>query len=184
MAQLIACVSNVEVQSVIWYLYVWNLTWLPSNIYREICEVYGDCIVSVQTVRKWIRPFKVGRINVTDEDREGKPSDARNTDTIAGVRALLEDNCRFTVRQLNLLMQYCFYSGGRFCPSNTDVTDNSNYSHTFYRCAYYGICIIGTVISDLYFSWRNKNNPYANEEKRNESWKARSEVNYIDDVAL
>ncbi len=44
-------------------------------------------------------------MNITDEDREGRPSDARNTDTIAGVHVLLEDNCRLTVRQLKLLMR-------------------------------------------------------------------------------
>ncbi len=59
--------------------------------------MYADRIVSVQTVRKWIRLFKKGRMNVTDEDCVGRPSDALNTDTIAGVRSLLKDNCHLTV---------------------------------------------------------------------------------------
>ncbi len=54
MAQLIACMSNVEVRSVIQYPYIKNSMWSPSDIYRDICEVYDDRIVSVQTARKWI----------------------------------------------------------------------------------------------------------------------------------
>ncbi len=37
-------------------------------------------------------PVQGGRMNITDEDREGRPSDACNTDTIAGVRTLFKDN--------------------------------------------------------------------------------------------
>ncbi len=66
--------------------------------------MYGDRIVSVQTVRKWIRLFKERHTNITDEDCEGRLSAARNTDTIAGAHVLLEDNCRLTVRQLELLI--------------------------------------------------------------------------------
>ncbi len=105
MAQLIACASNVEVKNIIRYLYIQNPTWLPGDIYHKICEVYGDCIVSVQTVRKWIRLFKERRTNVTNEDCEGRQSDARNIYTIAGVCTLPEDNCRLTVQQLELLMR-------------------------------------------------------------------------------
>ncbi len=42
-------------------------------------------------------------MNITDEDCDGRPSDACNTDTIASVRVLLEDDCHSTVRQLELL---------------------------------------------------------------------------------
>ncbi len=41
----------------------------------------------------------------TDKDHEGRPSDARNTDTIAGIRSLLEDDCNLTVQQLELLIR-------------------------------------------------------------------------------
>ncbi len=60
---------------------------------REICEVYCDRIVSVQTVRKWIRLFKEGCANVTEKNRDERPSDARNTNTIAEAHSLLEDDC-------------------------------------------------------------------------------------------
>ncbi len=43
--------------------------------------------------------------NVTDKGCKGRPSDARNTDTNAGVRELLEDDCCLTVRELELLMR-------------------------------------------------------------------------------
>ncbi len=55
-------------------------------------------------MRKWIRLFKEGRANITNEDCEGKLSDAHNIDTTAGVCVLLEDDCRLAVRQLELLM--------------------------------------------------------------------------------
>ncbi len=89
---------------VIRYLYIQNPTWSPSHIYREICEAYGDRIVSTNC-EKMDTHMQGGVYQHYQRRLRGKTYDAHNTDTIAGIRALLEDGCRLTVRQLELLMR-------------------------------------------------------------------------------
>ena len=47
---------------------------LPSDIYHQICQVYGDNAMSDGMVRKWVRMFNEGRENVYDEARSERPS--------------------------------------------------------------------------------------------------------------
>ncbi|GFV04302.1 histone-lysine N-methyltransferase SETMAR [Trichonephila clavipes] len=46
----------------------------PIEIYRQICEVYGQNAMSDSMVRRWIRQFNEGRSEVHDEERSGRPS--------------------------------------------------------------------------------------------------------------
>ncbi|KAL4704968.1 hypothetical protein ACJJTC_005453 [Scirpophaga incertulas] len=61
-----------EVRAVIRFLSAKGVK--PIDIHREICEVYGQNIMSDGMVRKWVRAFKDGRTNVHDEERSGRPS--------------------------------------------------------------------------------------------------------------
>ncbi|KAL4710086.1 hypothetical protein ACJJTC_016488 [Scirpophaga incertulas] len=61
-----------EVRAVIRFLSAKGVK--PIDIHREICEVYGQNIMSDGMVRKWVRAFKDGRTNVHDEQRSGRPS--------------------------------------------------------------------------------------------------------------
>ncbi len=75
MAALISHVSDVEVHAVIRYLKACE--WTPSEIYRELCEVYGEQqTMSAQVVRKWVQQFKEGRVNVQSLPCVGRPSTA------------------------------------------------------------------------------------------------------------
>jgi len=47
---------------------------LPSEIHHQICQVYGDNVMSDGMGRKWVRMFNEGRENVQDEARSGRPS--------------------------------------------------------------------------------------------------------------
>ncbi|PRD35554.1 UNVERIFIED_CONTAM: hypothetical protein NCL1_11256 [Trichonephila clavipes] len=44
------------------------------KIYRQICEVYGQNVMSDSMVRRWDRHFNEGRSEVHDEERSGRPS--------------------------------------------------------------------------------------------------------------
>jgi transposase len=44
------------------------------EIHRELRAVYDQNVMSEETVRQWCRMFKVGRTNVHDEERSGRPS--------------------------------------------------------------------------------------------------------------
>jgi hypothetical protein len=44
----------------------------PAEIHKKIFEVYGIGAMNEGIVRKWCRLFKVGTINVPDEERSGR----------------------------------------------------------------------------------------------------------------
>ncbi|CAK9818783.1 Histone-lysine N-methyltransferase SETMAR [Anthophora plagiata] len=67
-----------------------------KNTAKEICDVYGDRSVTVQTVRNWFRRFRAGNFNLKDEDRSGRPS---TTDTDL-IKAYLDENPRSSVREI------------------------------------------------------------------------------------
>lgn len=67
-----------------------------ENTAKEICDVYGDQSITVQTVRNWFRRFRAGNFNLKDKDRSGRPS---TTDTDL-IKAYLDENPRSSVREI------------------------------------------------------------------------------------
>ena len=65
MSPLIENSADFEMRSVIRYL---SAKGVKVEIHRNICEVYGQNIMSDGMVRKWIGAFKDGRKNVHDDD--------------------------------------------------------------------------------------------------------------------
>ena len=61
---------DCEIQSVIRFSNARNV--LPSEIHHQICQVYGDNVMSDGMVRKWVRIFNEGRENMNDETRIGR----------------------------------------------------------------------------------------------------------------
>jgi len=74
---------------------------LPSEIHHQICQVYGDNVISGGMVRKWVRMFNEGRENVHDEARSGRPS-LVNIDLVRKVKERVRDDRRFTISDLSL----------------------------------------------------------------------------------
>jgi transposase len=64
--------DDCEIRSVIRFLNARNVK--PADIHRQICEAYGENVMSDGLVRKWVRKFKEGRDSVHDEPRSGRPS--------------------------------------------------------------------------------------------------------------
>lgn len=98
--------GEVEVREVIRSLTARNLT--TPVIHNQLSEVYGN-VISIQFARKWMRLFKEGREDVRDIPLSGRLTTAVNDDSIAAVRELLEDDCRYTVREMRALLNenYC-----------------------------------------------------------------------------
>jgi hypothetical protein len=44
-----------------------------AEIYRQVCEVYGENAMSHWMVRRWCRMFSEGKTNVHDDDQSGRP---------------------------------------------------------------------------------------------------------------
>jgi len=64
--------ADCEIRSVISFLNARNV--LPNEIHHQICQGYGDNVMSDGMVRKWVQMFKEGREKVHDEARSGRPS--------------------------------------------------------------------------------------------------------------
>ena len=54
--------ADREIWSVIRFLNARNV--LPSEIHHQICQVYGDNVMSDGMIRKWVHMFNEGRENV------------------------------------------------------------------------------------------------------------------------
>ncbi|GFW29135.1 histone-lysine N-methyltransferase SETMAR [Trichonephila clavipes] len=73
MSVLIENPAACEIRCVIRFLNAKKVK--PIEIYRQqICEVYGQNAMSDSIVRRWVRQFNEGRIEVHDEERSGRPS--------------------------------------------------------------------------------------------------------------
>jgi transposase len=64
--------ASCEIRSVIRFFNARNVK--PTDIHRQICEVYGENAMSDGIVRKWVTRFNEGRDYVPDESRSGRPS--------------------------------------------------------------------------------------------------------------
>jgi hypothetical protein len=62
--------ASCEIRSVITFVNAKNVR--PAEIYRQVCEVYGENAVSYGMVRRWCRMFSEGWTNVQDDDRSGR----------------------------------------------------------------------------------------------------------------
>ncbi|GFW04124.1 uncharacterized protein TNCV_2668891 [Trichonephila clavipes] len=72
MSVLIENPAACEIRCVIRFLNAKKVK--PIEIYRQICEVYGQNAMSDSMVRRWVRQFNEGRSEVHDEERSGCPS--------------------------------------------------------------------------------------------------------------
>jgi hypothetical protein len=64
---------SCEIRAVIRFLRVKNMS--VAEIYRELCAVYGQNIMSEGPVRQWRTVFKDGRTNIHGEERSDRPSE-------------------------------------------------------------------------------------------------------------
>jgi hypothetical protein len=68
----------------------------PPEIYRQVCEVYGENGMSDGMERIWCRMFSEGRTNVHDDDRSGRPS-LVIADLLDQVNDKIRENRRFSL---------------------------------------------------------------------------------------
>jgi len=88
-----------EMRSVIRFLNAKNMT--PAEILRQLCDVYGEHVMSSSMVRRWVRLFNEGCENVHDDPRSGRPS-VVNEDLVRTVEDKIRENRRPTITPLSL----------------------------------------------------------------------------------
>ncbi len=73
------------------------------EIHRQMTEVYGSDVMSIQMVRKWCREFHDGRGEMHDESRTGYPKVVMDK-SVNTIRTVLnEDHC-LTLQELETIM--------------------------------------------------------------------------------
>jgi hypothetical protein len=50
----------------------------PTEIHKEVVEVYGENVISRKQVSVWCNQFREGRTSLLDEERAGRPTTACN----------------------------------------------------------------------------------------------------------
>ena len=101
-----------EMRSVTRFLNANNMK--PTEIHRELCDVYGEHAMSSSVVRRWVRLFNEGRENVHDDTRSGRPS-VVNGDLVRAVEEKFRENRRFTITSLSLHFPQISVTSSRNC---------------------------------------------------------------------
>lgn len=97
MSALIENPAACEIRSVIRFLNARKVK--PSEIYRQICDVYGPNAMSDSMVRRWVRQFNGGRSDVHDEERSGRPP-LVTEELVHAIDDKIQENRRFTISAL------------------------------------------------------------------------------------
>jgi len=100
MVKIIEGAAECEIRSLIrFFFHARNV--LPCEIHHQICQVYGDNVMSDGMVRKWVRVFNEGWQNVHDEAWSWHPS-LVNDHLMRKVNERVRDGRRFTISDLSL----------------------------------------------------------------------------------
>jgi len=81
--------ATCEMRTVIRFLNANNMT--PTEIHRQLCDVYAEHAVSSSMVRRWVRLFNERRENMHDDPRSGRPS-VVNEDLVRAVEEKIREN--------------------------------------------------------------------------------------------
>jgi transposase len=99
--------ASCEIRSVINFFIAKNVR--PAEIYRQVCDVYGENAMSDGMVRRWCRRFSEGRTNVHDDARSGRPS-LVTADLLDQVNEKFRGNRRFTISELSTNFPHIYRS--------------------------------------------------------------------------
>jgi len=84
-----------EVRSVIRFLDARGLG--PSEIHRQLVEVYGENVMSKKQVYFWCNQFSAGRTSIADEPRSGRPSTSKTDENVQHIDDLIRQDRRVKI---------------------------------------------------------------------------------------
>lgn len=79
--------------------FYWLKNSKPVQIHRELCEVYGEKVISRQEIEKLCYMVKYGT-DVTSDYRVGRPSRSKTTDNIVLVNEIIRTNRRIIIDKI------------------------------------------------------------------------------------
>ncbi|KAI6650686.1 Transposase [Oopsacas minuta] len=72
----------------------------PTDVHKDLEEVYKDTALPYSTVVDWARRFREGRVSIEDGARIGRPVSSTNDKNILEVSALLEEDPHITLVEI------------------------------------------------------------------------------------
>jgi hypothetical protein len=94
---LIENLSSIEVRAVISFLNAKQKS--PTEIHKEVVEVYGENVISRKQVSVWCNEFKEGRTSLLDKERAVRPTNAYNSVNERRVEQLLLIDPRMKLKE-------------------------------------------------------------------------------------
>ncbi len=80
--------SDYELRGVICFLYFRGVS--TREIHRQLCSRYRkENVYKLRNVYYWVQQFQIGRTNLHDEARMGRPNEAMNDATVNILHTLL-----------------------------------------------------------------------------------------------
>ena len=71
-----------------------------KQIYNKLCGIYGPQTISMRTVFRWVKAFKVGKFSVEDDTRPGRPKTSVTKANISAVKIVVEQDARLSVKDI------------------------------------------------------------------------------------
>jgi hypothetical protein len=90
---------SVEIRSVMHFLWLNGLT--AVEISREVCDVYGQAVLSLRTVERWLARFAAGDETLEHLPRSGRP---RSDSNIALITQLLIDDPYLSQKMIAMIL--------------------------------------------------------------------------------
>ena len=72
----------------------------PVDIHREVCDIYGEGQMSHRSVCRLVAKFKAGKQDLKDAAHSGRPPTTATKSNIQKITYLLNQDARYTVRNL------------------------------------------------------------------------------------
>ena len=80
-----------------------QIRFLPTEIYADLQNVYGNGTLKYATVCKWVHRFNDGGESVENESRVGRPVSVLTEKNVATVKTLIEEDARYTMQEIEEL---------------------------------------------------------------------------------
>lgn len=91
--------SKEEIRAVIRFLNAKHVS--PSEIHRQLVEVYGGHVMSKPHVYKWCKTFDNGKQHTRDENRSGRPRSSTTDENILKIDAMIKEDRRLKIRSIS-----------------------------------------------------------------------------------
>jgi transposase len=80
------------------------------EIHRRLKDVYGDAVIDVSNVRRWVKKFRDGESEIADKPRSGRSSTSVTDNRRSRIDELIRENRRITIHKIADALQLFYGS--------------------------------------------------------------------------